>query len=80
VRTIAGTLLLGLAAGSVAAPIVKHPNELQFKPLAYEAPRRDQFRHELSSGVPVYVVEDKALPLVNVMVTVRGGDYMDSPR
>jgi zinc protease len=76
---IAG-LLTASAAAAVAAPagsIVKHPNDLKFAPLKYDAPRRDEFRHVLSNGVPVYVVEDHGLPLANVSVTVRGGDYLD---
>ena len=74
-----------LLAASLAVPalcgatttIPKHPNELKFPPLKYDAPNREQVRHVLSNGVPVYVVEDHGLPLVNVNVTVRGGAYMD---
>ncbi|MEE2638604.1 MAG: pitrilysin family protein, partial [Acidobacteriota bacterium] len=34
-------------------------------------------RHELSNGVPVFVVEDHELPLVTVAVTVRTGSYLE---
>lgn len=73
-------LVLVLAAPAIAGAttaIPRHPNELKFQPLKYDAPKRDQYRHSLSNGVTAYVVEDPALPLVNVVVTVRGGDYLD---
>lgn len=83
IRPIHVLSLLPLLAGLVFAPesasaaIPRHPNELKFKPLDYDAPKRDQYRHQLSNGVTVYVVEDSALPLVNVNVTVRGGEYLE---
>jgi zinc protease len=80
VRTASLLLLGALVAPSLATAattIVKHPDDLKFPPLKYDAPNREQFRHVLSNGVPVYVVEDHGLPLVNVNVTVRGGAYLD---
>lgn len=72
-------LALSLAALplSAAAEIPAHPNDLKYQPLAYEAPNRERFRHVLGNGVPVYVVEDHGLPLVEVTVTARGGSYLD---
>ena len=67
----------GPVAKAPGADIPAHPNQLEFAPLDYEAPVRTKFRHELSNGVPVYVVTDNALPLVDVRVTVRGGSYLD---
>lgn len=65
------------AAQASGAQIPAHPNALEFDALEYEAPVRTGYRHELSNGVPVYVVTDRALPLVDVRVTLRGGDDLD---
>jgi hypothetical protein len=53
-----------------------HPSELTFTELKYDAPNRNDHAHQLSNGVTVYVVPDRALPLINVQVTARGGSYL----
>jgi zinc protease len=62
-----------------SARIVAHPDQLQAPPLEYVAPDRASHRHVLSGGVVTYVVPDAQLPLVNVVVTARGGRYLDPP-
>ena len=66
---------VGLAGAQEAIP--DHPGALTFPPLEFEPPVAAEHRHELSNGVVVYVVEDHALPLVTVAVTVRTGSYLD---
>ena len=60
-----------------AAKIPPRPEEITFGELTFDVPRGESYRHTLKNGVPVYVAEDHALPLVNVSITLRGGDYLD---
>jgi zinc protease len=82
-RTGAGLALLALASGSALAQpatqarVPSHPRELTFQPLDYAPPERAKHRQVLANGVVVYMVEDHALPLVNVSVLIRGGSYLD---
>ena len=71
-------LLVGLAVpAAVAQPIPAHPRDLVFEDLSFEPPDPAAHRHELSNGVVVYVVPDRALPLVTVSVIVRTGAYLE---
>jgi len=72
-------LALSLAAALAAAEdaIPKHPRELKFAPLAYAPPHAADFRHKLASGSVAFLVEDHELPLVNISVIVRTGEYLD---
>ena len=70
-------LVLGSAYGVTAQTVATHPRELTFAPLEFEPPVSVRHRHTLSNGVVVFVVEDHALPLVSVSVTVRTGSYLD---
>ena len=82
-RALAAVLLLAAPLAASAAPatataeIPARPQDVKFKELKYDAPNRNDYRHVLSNGVVVYIVEDHGLPLVDVTVTARGGDYMD---
>lgn len=53
------------------------PSELTFPDLAYDPPQAADYRHELAHGVVAFLVEDKSLPLVNISILVRAGDYLD---
>lgn len=57
--------------------IPAHPRELKYTTLTYTPPKREQYRHTLSNGAVVYLVEDHDLPLVNVSTLVRTGSYLD---
>ncbi len=80
-RTLAClALLFGLAAPGGAqsgAEIVDHPTELTYGPLDFELPDADSYRRELTGGVPAYLVEDRALPLVDITVRLRIGSYLE---
>ncbi len=71
--------LLQFALAAAPAPVVipDRPEALRFEELRFEVPDAAALRHVLSNGVPVYVVEDHALPLVDVAVAVRSGDWVD---
>jgi predicted Zn-dependent peptidase len=69
-------LLLGLAQAA-PADIPARPEQIQFPPLSYEPPNPADFRVRLASGPVAYVAPDRELPLVNLVVLVRTGDYLD---
>ena len=66
-------------AGPVVAQqaIPAHPDDLVFGELEFEPPDPATLRHELPNGVVVFVVEDHELPLVNISVLMRTGDYTE---
>jgi predicted Zn-dependent peptidase len=76
-------LVLAVVCPTIArlqsADIPAHPDQLTFPPLAYQAPEPAAFRTPLKSGPIAYVVPDRSLPLVNLVVMVRAGDYRDPP-
>jgi zinc protease len=84
-RFIAGVGLLALCVAIAAnaqlptlpAAIPDRPEKLSFPPLTYESPSPESFRVQLKSGPVAYVVPDRELPLVNISVLVRTGDYLD---
>jgi predicted Zn-dependent peptidase len=68
------------AAPVVATPpaaIPDRPEQLNFPPLAYEPPSPSRLRVQLTSGPVAYVVEDRELPLVNLAILVRTGEYVE---
>jgi zinc protease len=72
---VAGTL--ALAAAARAQTIPARPEQLHFPPLAYEPPNAREYRVVLKNGMVVFVAEDRALPLVNISLTVRVGSWLD---
>ena len=58
-------------------PASPRPEELKFPPLNYQPPAPEQFRVQLKSGPIAYVVPDRELPLVNIIVYVHTGDYLE---
>jgi len=66
-----------LIVPALAAQVAKRPEELKFGPLKFEVPKAEAYRHTLSGGVVVYVVEDHTLPLVNIDLNVRTGAFRD---
>ncbi len=68
---------LGMTPGADGIP--EHPRQLNFPTVPFEAPDAAQYRHQLSNGVPVYVVPDKTLPLVDVAIALRAGAWLEPP-
>lgn len=64
------------ARGAGATSIPARPEKLVFPPLVYEPPVPADYRVKLESGPVAYVVPDRELPLVNVVVSVRAGQYL----
>jgi predicted Zn-dependent peptidase len=72
-KTSAALALLGAVAG---AQIPSHPDELSYPTLDFTPPAAEQYRHQLSNGVPVYVVPSHEFPLVDISFTFMGGAYL----
>ncbi len=66
-----------LAQGTPAAGIPARPEKIAYPPFSYTVPDAATYRHTLKSGVPVYVVEDHALPLATISLTFRGGAFLE---
>lgn len=56
---------------------VDRPEKLKYPPLSYEPPNAADYRVVLKSGPVAYIVPDRELPLVNISILIRAGDYMD---
>src|SRR5690349_7513549 len=73
-------LILSPAAAfpvSAATVIPERPEKLKFPPLVYEPPAPEEFRVQLKAGPVAYVVPDRRLPLVNIVVYVHTGQYLE---
>ena len=67
-----------LAASFVSAQtFVEHPEKLTYAPLTYTPPSAKEHRVVLNNGIVAYVIEDRALPLINIQATVRAGAWLE---
>ena len=57
--------------------IADRPEKLTYPPLVYEPPAQDKYRVQLKSGPVAYVVPDRELPLVNLIVYAHTGSYLE---
>lgn len=78
---------LACTVTTVAQPIAEtvsdipeRPEALAYDELEFDVPDGDSFRHVLSNGVPVYVVEDHTFPLVSLRIIMRQGSYLEPSR
>lgn len=79
VEIVATNKIVGLTrADSEAKSIPNRPEKLTFPPLKYEPPTPSDYRVVLKTGPVAYVVPDRELPLVNIVIYVRTGDYLVS--
>ncbi len=60
-----------------AQEIPARPEALTFKPIAYTPPVARDHRVVLKNGMVVFIAEDRALPLVNITLTVRAGSWLE---
>lgn len=70
---VAGSVL----AGDASAGLPKRPEEIKFKPLRFEPPKAEDYRHTLSNGVSVYLAPSTEFPLITVTFSFRGGEYLE---
>ena len=57
--------------------IPDRPEKLSFPPLKYEPPSPNEFRTQLKSGPIAYIVPDRELPLVNIVLYAHTGEYVE---
>lgn len=69
--------LLALTAARAADDLPAHPDEIRFPPLGFTLPEPEQHRHVLSNGVVVFLAPSTELPLIDLQVRCRGGEYLD---
>jgi predicted Zn-dependent peptidase len=69
------TLLVFCVLGSCAPAVLKHPVELSYEPMQFLFPQAEQVT--LSNGIELYLLEDKELPLVNLVALVRTGSVYE---
>jgi len=62
-----------------AAGIPARPEQIAFAPLAFEPPAAASFRRVLADGTVVYLAPSHEFPLVNLVVTFKGGASLDPP-
>lgn len=74
---IRSLVLVSVPVALLAADIPDRPEKLTFPPLTFEPPNPADFRVQLKAGPVAYVVPDRTLPLVNVSLIVRTGNYLD---
>ena len=60
-----------------ASNIPVRPEALKYPSLDYQPPSPATFRVQLKSGPIVYIASDRELPLVNLNILVRTGDYLE---
>jgi len=65
------------APASGSAGIPDRPEKLKFPPFEFQPPKPEPYRVPLKSGPVAYVVPDHELPLVNITLYVRTGDWVE---
>jgi predicted Zn-dependent peptidase len=68
---------IGVCLAQSTGEIPNRPEKLTFAPLIYDPPKPSDYRIQLKAGPVVYVVPDRELPLITVLVLVRVGEYLD---
>lgn len=66
-----------VVAAVASAQIPDRPEKLAYPGLTWNVPNPAPLRAVLANGVPVYISEDRMLPLVSVQVMFRGGRYLE---
>jgi zinc protease len=75
--SLAAAAAFVVTAGVSAQDLPARPENLTFRPLVYNPPKASDYRHQLSNGVVVFLAPSKELPLVELSMTFRGGNYLE---
>ena len=76
-RSLFCALALVLAIPAGAQDIPEHPDKLKYPALQFDVPDAAKLRMTLPSGAPAYLVEDAALPMVDLRIFIRGGSFSE---
>ncbi|HVZ94958.1 MAG TPA: pitrilysin family protein [Phycisphaerales bacterium] len=74
---LAGVSLTGALFAESSTTLPKRPEEIKFDTLRFEPPNAADYRHKLSSGVTVYMIQSKEFPLISVNLSFKGGAYLE---
>ena len=77
VSTVALLATFRPAPAFAQAAIPDRPEKLTYPPLVYEPPAPEKSRLVLKNGPVTYVIPDRELPLVNIVVYAHTGSYLD---
>lgn len=78
--TLAVVVACSLTPAQVSAQAIPdRPEGLWFAPSRFDPPPVAGLRFELGNGLPVYVVPDRTLPLVDVVLALPVGDRNEGP-
>jgi len=72
-----GLPLVFVASLASAQAVPENPEKLNFAPLTYNPPAAKDHRVVLKNGMVAYVIEDRALPLISIQVTIRAGVWLE---
>ncbi|MFM2163942.1 MAG: hypothetical protein RL325_379 [Planctomycetota bacterium] len=64
-------------AQAKAKDLPKRPEQIAYRPLVFNPPKASDYRHVLSNGIVVYLAPSKELPLVELTMTFKGGQYLE---
>jgi zinc protease len=65
------------ATAAAAVGIPARPEQIAFAPLSFEPPDSSAFRRTMADGTVVYLAPSHEFPLVNLVVTFKGGASLD---
>ena len=65
------------ASAPAAQELPSRPEKIAFSPLRFAAPRASAYRHVLPNGVVVFLAPSSELPLVELSMTFKGGEYLE---
>lgn len=72
-----GLPLVVAASLASAQALPEHPEKLNYAPLTYAPPVAKDHRVVLKNGTVAFIIEDRALPLVNIQAIVRAGSWLE---
>ncbi|MEO8360577.1 MAG: pitrilysin family protein [Vicinamibacteria bacterium] len=72
-----GLPVVFIASLAQAQSVPDNPEKLTYAPLTYTPPAAKDYRVVLKNGMVAYIIEDKALPLINIQVIVRAGVWLE---
>jgi zinc protease len=66
-----------IAPVEFAAGIPDRPEKLKFPAWEFQPPKASPYRVALTSGPVLYIAEERELPLVNISISIRTGDWVE---
>ncbi len=77
ITTSVAIVMVAAALARADKPVPAHPNDLQYPKLDYKIPPASQFREVLSTGMVVYIAEDRLLPTFDLHIMIGAAGAFD---